>query len=154
MAERIVQEESLLTVADAIREKTGGTEGLSFPEGFVQAINGISGSSGGGSGGAFQVGTVVSADGANLVVPCTLDNILIVRKHPPDSANTAYLLNATGLVANGLKIEVATVNSAYLANKGIGIFSITKENGQTTFTQTNSIKFTDVYCYIAWNNAE
>ena len=47
MAERIVQEESLLTVADAIREKTGGTEGLAFPEGFIQAIKGISG--GGGS---------------------------------------------------------------------------------------------------------
>ena len=50
MAERIVQEESLLTVADAIREKTGGTEGLAFPEGFVEAINGISG--GGGSTGS------------------------------------------------------------------------------------------------------
>lgn len=49
MAERIVQEESLLTVADAIREKTGSTEGLAFPEGFVEAINGISGGGGGGS---------------------------------------------------------------------------------------------------------
>ena len=46
MAERIVQEESLISVADAIREKTGGTEGLAFPEGFVQAISGISGSGG------------------------------------------------------------------------------------------------------------
>ena len=46
MAERIVQEESLISVADAIREKTGGAEGLAFPEGFVQAISGISGSGG------------------------------------------------------------------------------------------------------------
>ena len=42
MAERIVQEESLITVADAIREKTGSTDGLVFPNGFVEAIAGIS----------------------------------------------------------------------------------------------------------------
>lgn len=41
MAEVIVQEESLVTVADAIREKTGGTEGLVFPTGFAEAISGI-----------------------------------------------------------------------------------------------------------------
>ena len=38
MAEVIVQEESLVAVADAIREKTGGTEGLVFPDGFIEAI--------------------------------------------------------------------------------------------------------------------
>ena len=43
MAEVIVQEESLVTVADAIREKTGGTDGLVFPTGFAEAISGISG---------------------------------------------------------------------------------------------------------------
>lgn len=42
MAEVIVQEESLVTVADAIREKTGGTEGLVFPTGFAEAITSIS----------------------------------------------------------------------------------------------------------------
>ena len=51
MAERIVQEESLLTVADAIREKTGGTEGLAFPEGFVQAISAIQAGGGGSNSG-------------------------------------------------------------------------------------------------------
>ena len=107
-----------------------------------------------GSGGAFQVGTVVSADGKNLVVPCTLDNILIVGKYYPNATHTAYLLNATGLLAAGIELQVASGSSAYLTNLGAGKFSITKENGQTTFTQTASSKFTDEYCYIAWDNAE
>lgn len=36
-----VEEASLTAVADAIREKTGTSEGLSFPEGFVNAVAGI-----------------------------------------------------------------------------------------------------------------
>ena len=97
---------------------------------------------------------VVSADGTNLVVPCTLDNILIVRKYATSSAYTAYLLNATLLVADGVEIQIATDSSRNLTNKGSGTFSITKEFGQTTFTQTGSIKFVGDYCYIAWDNAE
>ena len=110
----------------------------------------------GGSGGgqAFQCGTVVSADGTNLVVPCTLDNILIVRKYVTSTRNVAYLLNATLLVADGLKIQIGTNSKGNLINQGIGVFSITKQNGQTTFTQTTSIEFQGEYCYIAWDNAE
>ena len=47
MANYIVQDTSLATVADAIRAKTGGTEKLVFPAGFVEAVGGIKG--GGGS---------------------------------------------------------------------------------------------------------
>lgn len=41
MAERIVQEESLITVADAIRAKGSTTDALSFPDGFKTAIEAI-----------------------------------------------------------------------------------------------------------------
>lgn len=41
MAGKIVQEESLTTVADAIRAKGGTTDALSFPTGFVDAISAI-----------------------------------------------------------------------------------------------------------------
>lgn len=41
MAERIVQEESLVAVADAIRAKGGTTDPLSFPTGFADAIAAI-----------------------------------------------------------------------------------------------------------------
>ena len=138
------------SVADAIRAKTGTTDLLAWPDGFKAAVEGIQ--TGGGQ--AFQCGTAVSADGTNLVVPCTLDNILIVRKYVTSTKNVAYLLNATLLVADGLKIQIGTSSSGNLINQGTGGFSITKQNGQTTFTQTTSIKFNDEYCYIAWDNAE
>ena len=138
------------SVADAIRAKTGTTDLLAWPDGFKAAVEGIQ--TGGGQ--AFQCGKVVSADGTNLVVPCTLDNILIVRKYVTSTKNVAYLLNATLLVADGLKIQIGNNSSGNLTNQGIGVFSITKQNGQTTFTQTTSIKFNGEYCYIAWDNAE
>ena len=139
------------SVADAIRAKTGTTDLLAWPDGFKAAVEGIQ--TGGGQ--AFQCGTVVSADGTNLVVPCTLDNILIARMFPPSSKNTIYLLNATLLLAQGLKFQISSLNGSYLSNQGTGKFSIAKENGQTTFTEEDSsLKFAGEYCYIAWDNAE
>ena len=124
-------------------------------DGMAALIESIETGGGSGGGQAFQCGSVVSADGTNLVVPCTLDNILIVRNYPPSSKNTIYLLNATLLLAQGLKFEISTTNSPYLTNQGDGKFSIAKENGQTTFTEkSSSLKFTGEYCYIAWDNAE
>ena len=140
----------MAAVADAIRAKAGNTDLLAWPDGFKAAVEGIQ--TGGGQ--AFQCGTVVSADGTNLVVPCTLDNILIVRKYVTSTKNVVYLLNATLFVADGLKIQIGNNSSGNLTNQGIGVFSITKQNGQTTFTQTTSIKFNGEYCYIAWDNAE
>ena len=145
-----VLDAGMKSVADAIRAKAGTTDLLAWPDGFKAAVEGIQ--TGGGQ--AFQCGTVVSADGTNLVVPCTLDNILIVRKYVTSTRNVSYLLNATLLVADGLKIQIGTNSNGNLTNQGTGAFSITKQNGQTTFTQTASIKFNSEYCYIAWDNAE
>ena len=47
MAERIVQEESLVAVADAIRAKGGTSDPLSFPGGFADAIAAIQAGGGG-----------------------------------------------------------------------------------------------------------
>ena len=145
-----VLDAGMKSVADAIRAKTGTTDLLAWPDGFKAAVEGIQ--TGGGQ--AFQCGTVVSADGTNLVVPCTLDNILIVRNFPPNSKYTAYLLNANLLVADGMKFQLASSSVTSITNQGTGIFSITKQNGQTTFTQKTSTKFNGEYCYIAWDNAE
>ena len=154
VVDSVALDTQLTSIADAIRAKTGGSDSLVFPDGFLQAIAAIEAGGGSGGGQAFQCGTVVSADGTNLVVPCTLDNILIVRNSPVNSKYTAYLLNATLLVADGLKIQIGSNSNGNLTNQGIGAFSITKQNGQTTFTQTTSIKFNGEYCYIAWDNAE
>ena len=154
MAKIFIEESTLSAIGNSIRAKTGKTNmipPLSMPT-EIESIQTTGGGSGGGQ--AFQCGTVVSADGTNLVVPCTLDNILIVRKYISRTSNIAYLLNATLLVADGLKIQIGINSSGNLTNQGIGVFSITKQNGQTTFTQTTSIKFSDEYCYIAWDNAE
>ena len=43
MAEYLVQSESLTSVAEAIRAKTGGTENISFPDGFVSDIGSLYG---------------------------------------------------------------------------------------------------------------
>lgn len=154
MAKIFIEESTLSAIGNSIRAKTGKTNmipPLSMPT-EIESIQTTGGGSGGGQ--AFQCGTVVSADGTNLVVPCTLDNILIVRKYVTSTSNMAYLLNATLLVADGLKIQIGTSSSGNLINQGTGGFSITKQNGQTTFTQTTSTKFDDEYCYIAWDNAE
>ena len=147
--------DKLTAIADAIRSKSGTTDQLTLA-GMVDAINAIQTGGGSGGGQAFQCGSVVSADGTNLVVPCTLDNILIVRNFPPNRSNTAYLLNANLLVADGMKIQLVSNSSSNsnIINIGVETFLITKENGQTTFTQTKSIKFAGEYCYIAWDNAE
>ena len=41
MAKRTVEESSLTAVADAIRDRTGTSEPLVFPDGFVSAVEGI-----------------------------------------------------------------------------------------------------------------
>ena len=146
--------DKLTAIADAIRSKCGTTDQLTLA-GMVDAINAIQTGGGSGGGQAFQCGSVVSADGTNLVVPCTLDNILIVRMFPPVSRYTIYLLNATLLLAQGLKFQIANESSTNLINQGEGKFSIAKENGQTTFTENDSsFKFRGEYFYIAWDNAE
>lgn len=155
MAYRKVNDTSIASVADAIRAKGGTSDALIFPDGFVSAISSIQTGGGSGGGQAFQCGSVVSADGTNLVVPCTLDNILIARAFPPSSRYTIYLLNATLLLAQGLKIQIVRDSNGNLLNQGDGKFSIAKENGQTTFTEKDSsFKFSGEYCYIAWDNAE
>ena len=154
MAKIFIEESTLSAIGNSIRAKTGKVNmipPLNMPA-EIASIQTTGGGSGGGQ--AFQCGTVVSADGTNLVVPCALDNILIVRKYVGSTSNMAYLLNATLLVADGLKIQIGTNSSGSLINQDTGVFSITKQNGQTTFTQTTSIKFNGEYCYIAWDNAE
>lgn len=146
--------DKLTAIADAIRSKGGTTDKLTLA-GMVDAINAIQTGGGSGGGQAFQCGSVVSADGTNLVVPCTLDNILIIRNYPPSSKNTIYLLNATLLLSQGLEIMLSSTSGSSISNQGTGKFLIAKENGQTTFKKESpSLKFDGEYCYIAWDNAK
>lgn len=49
MAEYLTNDTDLKAVADAIRTKAGSTAQLSFPDGFVTAVNGIQTGGGGGA---------------------------------------------------------------------------------------------------------
>ena len=61
MAEYLVKDTQLTSIADEIRAKTGGTDLLAFPDGFLQAIAEIE--AGGSSGGAkITTGTLVPLD--------------------------------------------------------------------------------------------
>ena len=58
--------DKLTAIADAIRAKTGGTDLLAFPDGFLQAIAAIEAGGGGGSatilGRTYDCGTFISAE--------------------------------------------------------------------------------------------
>ena len=66
MAERIVQEESLTTVADAIRAKGGTSDPLSFPDGFKTAIEAIQAGSGGVK---MEIGSFKLTESINITHP-------------------------------------------------------------------------------------
>ena len=63
MAEMLVQSESLVSIADAIREKGDTSDALVFPEGFVSAISAIqTGGGGGGTGSSAKWNDVTFID--------------------------------------------------------------------------------------------
>lgn len=66
MAEYLVQGESLTTVADAIREKGGTSEPLSFPDGMAAAVRDIQ--SGGGDLSSVDVYIADFTVSADLIV--------------------------------------------------------------------------------------
>lgn len=66
MAEYLVQDTSLTTVADAIREKGGTTAPLSFPEGMASAIRNIQ--SGGGDLSSVDVYIADFTSSSDLIV--------------------------------------------------------------------------------------
>lgn len=66
MAEYLVKDTELTSIADAIRAKSGGSDSLAFPDGFSQAIAAIEAGGGGGSatilGRTYECGTFISAE--------------------------------------------------------------------------------------------
>lgn len=65
MAEYLTNDTDLKAVADAIRTKAGSNSALSFPDGFVSAVNGIQ--TGGGGGAGFSVTFPATATNWNRV---------------------------------------------------------------------------------------
>ena len=72
MATRSVQESSLTSLADAIRAKGGTSDTLTFPGGFVSAVEAID-AGGGGDDGSFKA--VIERTAVNPTIPSDLKSI-------------------------------------------------------------------------------
>lgn len=145
MAERIVQEKSLLTVADAIREKTGGTEGLAFPEGFVEAISGIqnSDSTETNIGFGYFIG-----DGTNkiqLSIPLGSTNVLIWYENLVDCVLSSENFDPQDLIAAEITQE---------RFRTISVFSNDKTNSEVVYGYLNgySCKYSSMNHKITFQN--
>lgn len=112
MAERIVQEESLVAVADAIRAKGGTSGALSFPAGFADAIAAIQAGGGGGEvtmngytvlSGAFTVSEDISTDNyyyvdcAAVAKPSVMHSLVYIADGFPDNKDTVHIIGGCGL---------------------------------------------------------
>lgn len=105
--EYLTNDTDLKAVADAIRTKAGSTAQLSFPNGFVTAVNGIQTGSGGG--GTCTVTLTCEASDANLAYfspDCVLhmgsvrdgDNVFQVLQNSPIFIWHQYQYALTNLV--------------------------------------------------------
>ena len=106
MAKYITTDTELTAVANAIREKTGKSEPIAYPVGFVSEIGSISGGGGGGSGDDVKFfdydGTLVTAYSAS-----DFANLSAMPENP----------SHTGLVAQGWNWSL-TKAKAYVAKYG------------------------------------
>lgn len=100
MAKRVVNESSLTSVADAIRDKSGTTSSLVFPEGFISAIGSITP----GEGGITPNGTInITTNGIHDVTSFASANVNV-----PTSG---------GDIVNGEDIEVDSLSELHAWNK-------------------------------------
>lgn len=145
----------MLSVADAIRAKTGDADPLAWPDGFKAAIEAISG--GGGTGLAYDMGEfVLDADIAsnskflvNNPIPHNLgetpDFIIVWTDHWAGITEAPYTDAATmvGFVwLNGLTGMIGRASSsANITNPLIATFSFPKSDYRCSFTNPTSAAY-------------
>ena len=134
MAYRKVDDTSLSSVADAIREKGGTSDTLVFPDGFVSAIEAIK--AGGGGGGSSVVTKDVNfydCDGT-LLYSYTLEEAQALTELPA-------LPTREGLTCQGWNYDLATIKSygrkvnigaTYITDDGTTRIYIKLEDGRTS----------------------
>lgn len=134
MATRSVQESSLTSLADAIRAKGGTSDTLTFPGGFVSAVEAID-AGGGGDDGSFKA--VIERTAVNPTLPSDLTSI---GKYAFYNCNKLAL---TSLPAGVTSIsDYAFVNCVPLALTSLpaGVTSI----GQLAFYNCNHLAITSL----------
>lgn len=129
MATRIVSDTSLTAVADAIREKGGTSSSLTFPDGFVDAIEDIE--TGGGGGGVVKPSDVnfIDYDGTILYSYSAAEAQALTEL----PANPSH----EGLISQGWNWSLADMKAQVTAIGGCDI-------GQMYITDDNK---TRLYCH-------
>ena len=101
MAKLIVDKASLVSVADAIREKGNTAESLEFPQGFVEGINAIES----GGGGTEEIENIIDESG---VLGTTDETVTVTEKveqliDKAEDENAWYAFSETVTVRNNLR---------------------------------------------------
>ena len=133
MAYRKVDDTSLSSVADAIREKGGTSDTLVFPDGFVTAIEAIKAGGGGGSSVVTKDVNFYDYDGT-LLYSYTLEEAQALTELPA-------LPTREGLTCQGWNYDLATIKSygrkvnigaTYITDDGTTRIYIKLEDGRTS----------------------
>ena len=134
MAERIVQEESLTTVADAIRAKGGTTDALSFPTGFADAISAIKAGGGGG-----DIDALI--DGSITEITSNVTSVKDYTFYECESLVTANFGNATSIGDYGFYRchKLTTINAPNTTSIGTQAFRGCSALSTIDFPKTTKI---------------
>ena len=123
MSKLTVEDTSLVSVADAIRTKGGTTDALTFPDGFVSAIEGIQ--SGGGGAFVSLVDRSITEVTADMLKGCTtigiyafynctkLASIVIPEGVTSIGSNAFYFCKLTSIIIPG---SVTSLGSSVFSN--------------------------------------
>lgn len=130
----IAEKRDLVAVANAIREKTGLQDKLTFPDGFVEAVGGIEvGGSGASPSASWNDVTFIDYDGA-VLYSYTVDEAQALADLPP-------LPEHEGLICQGWNYDLATikeynrpvtVGAMYITDDGKTRIYITLHEGRTS----------------------
>lgn len=136
--EYTVNAADLTAVADAIRAKTGTSEGLSFPDGFAAAIAGIS------TGAQVVMGTVTSSSTSRLTIAPGFEPTMAILT----IAGNTYM-NPQGYNTDEQSIKIIFQDGkASLKRSSSGIHAISATETLTTSYSNGSFVFTSPNNYL------
>lgn len=141
MAEYLTNTTDLKAVADAIRTKAGSTAQLSFPDGFVSAVNGIQA---GGGGAGFKVtfpatatnwnqvsffavicanGTIVDGTTYSVIAGQTVEGVIALKCVNIGSLWNLKITLDTGAIASYVNVSSGVVATRLQIVNGPGVVS-------------------------------